>query len=385
MFIKKLSLLIVFSSFSVMALANKEAPEDKKLPSVMISKVVKKNVSPTVEHVGRVEAVNKVEVRARVEGFMLQRNFEEGNLVEEGQVLYEIEKDTYEIAVEQKKADLMSAKATLKNAEADLKRKKSLIRKKLISQADLDTAEANRDTARAAVLQAEAQLKQAELDLSYTEITTPVEGMIGISTYTVGNLISPNSDPLATVTSVDPIYVSIELSEKKLLETKKMQQENIRKGVKAIPRLVLSDGSQYGEEGEFSFLGTEVDPTSDTVKIRATFPNPDNVLLPGQFVTMMIELHSDKVLPVISQTAVQKDKDGFYVLVVDREDKIEVRRVEVGRQLKAGDWAIKSGLEEGERVVVQGLQKVKPEMKVKPVEEKAVPLNETKSATQEDA
>lgn len=357
--------------------------DGKKLPSVLVSTAVDKNVSPTFEHVGRVEAIEKVELRARVEGFLLKKDFEEGRMVEDGQVLFEIEKDTYAINVEQKKADLMSAKATLKNAEADLKRKKTLIRKNLISKADLDTAEANRDTAKASVMQAEAQLKQAELDLSYTDITSPISGMIGITTYTKGNLISPSSDPLATVTSVDPIYVSIELSEKLLQKAKKMQLDNLREGAKAVPELLLSDGTIYPETGEFTFLGTEVDPGSDTVKVRATFPNPENVLLPGQFVTVMIHLKSEEVMPVIPQSAVQKDKDGYYVLVVDKGNKIAVRRVEVGRQLKVGEWAIKSGLKAGENVVVEGLQKVKPGVEVNPVKEKEQPLEESASVKEE--
>lgn len=341
----------------------------EELPSVMVQKVVIKNVSPVFEQVGRVEAIEKVAIRARVEGFLEKRNFVEGSMVEKDQVLFNIEKDTYQIALDQKKADVMSAKATLKNASADLKRKKDLRKKNLISQADIDSAEATRDTAKAQVLLAQAALRQAELNLSYTDVVSPIKGMVGVATYTEGNLISPNSDPLATVNSVDPIYVSMELSEKNLLKAKKLELENAKKGIRAIPSLLMSDGSTYKHTGVFSFLGTEIDPSSDTVKIRATFPNPDDYLLPGQYVTVSIDMNSNEMSAVVPQQAVQKDNKGYYVLVVDKENKIEVRRVEMGRQYE-GDWAVKSGLEKDELVVTQGLQKVKADSKVNPVEEK---------------
>lgn len=371
----KRALPLIFSSV-LMSIATqpvwaekKEQSQIEQLPSVMVKKVAIKNVSPVLEQVGRVEAIEKVAIRARVEGFLQKRNFVEGSMVEKDQILFNIEKDTYQIALDQRKADVMSAKATLKNASADLKRKKDLRKKNLISQADIDTAEAARDTAKAQVLLAEAALRQAELDLSYTDVTSPIKGVIGVATYTEGNLISPSSDPLATINSVDPIYVSIELSEKSLLKAKKLEMENIEKGTKAIPSLIMSDGSIYPQKGVFSFLGTEIDPSSDTVKIRATFPNPQNYLLPGQYVTVSIDLNSDEMSAVVPQEAVQKDNKGYYVLVVDKENKVEVRRVEMGRQHE-GEWAVKSGLEKDELVITQGLQKVKANSQVNPVEEK---------------
>lgn len=365
-----LAICCISSSFlSTAQAADTNAKPKRPLPSVVVQTVDTKNVSPEIKQSGRVEAIQTVDLRARVEGFLLKRNFVEGTMVKEGDVLFNIEKDTYQIALKEREADLMSAKATLKNNAADLERKKDMLKKDLISQSDVDAAEAARDTATAQVKLSQAALEQAKLNLSYTDVVSPIDGVIGIANYTKGNLVKTTSDPLATITSVDPIYVSVEIGEKKLLQTRNLQMQNGDENLKAVPTLVLSDGTTYNHKGEFTYMGPEVDMTSNTVKVRATFPNPEHTLRPGQYVTVSIGLNKQNILPVVPQESVQKDKKGYFVLVVDADSKIEERRVDVGRQID-GDWAIKSGLKKGEQVVVQGLQKVRPDMKVNVVEAK---------------
>ena len=346
---------------SLPLLAQDAAP----LPSVTVAKVVRKDITPKFSYIGRVEAADTVELRARVEGFLEQQHFQEGRYVQAGDLLFTIEKAPYQVVVEQRKADLAGAEANLKNARADLSRKQELVQKKLVSQAELDAAIAIEAVAEAAVLQAKAALQSAELDLSYTDIHSPIDGQISRARYSIGNLVGPGSEPLATVTRVDPVYVTIGVSDKDLIEARRqgIDLDNPR----VAPFLTLADGSRYPHDGEFDYLDTQVNRSTDTVTARAVFANSDKVLLPGQFVTVNVQQKEPVAALAIPQAAMQRDQQGYFVLVVNRADKVEVRRVEAGRQIDS-EWVINSGLAQGERVIVQGVQKVRPDMLVNPVE-----------------
>jgi membrane fusion protein (multidrug efflux system) len=337
-----------------------EAP----IPSVVVASVVKRDLTPSFQYVGRVEAFERVELRARVEGFLEERQFREGSEVKAGDLLFVLEKEPYQVVVDQRAADLAGARANLENQSSDLARKQALEKKKVVSEAVLDTATASQAGATAAVQQAEAALRRAELDLSYTEIRSPIDGRISRARYSVGNLVGPSSEPLATVTRLDPVYVTIAVSEKDLIEVR-------RQGIdienpKVAPSLVLSDGSAYEEPGRFDYLDPEVSESTDTIGVRAVFDNPDRILLPGQFVTVIVRLKEPVAALTVPQAAVQKDQEGYFVLVVDRADTVEMRRVRTGRQVDTS-WVVTDGLAEGERVIVQGIQKVRPDMKVSPV------------------
>ena len=253
----------------------------------------------------------------------------------------------------------------MKNSEAELKRSKQLRSKGAASKSELELAEANRDQAKAKVMQAQAGLDSANLNLKYTEIVSPITGKISKANFSVGNLISTTSGTLATIVKTDPIYVELNISEKLMIEARK-QGLNLENPPVA-PTLVLSDGSVYEHQGEFEFVSPEVNRNTDTVLIRATFPNKDGVLLPGEFVHVRIEQKEQQPIVAIPQSAVQKDKDGYYVLIVDREDKVEVRKVQLGRQ-EAGQWEVSAGLNIGERIITEGLQKVQPGIQVNAVE-----------------
>lgn len=340
------------------------AQQNAEPPSVIVASAERRDITPSFSYLGRVEAVDTVELRARVAGFLEKRNFREGTEIKAGEVLFEIEKDTYEITVQQRTADLAGAKATLANAEADFKRKETLVKRKTASEASLDTARATLGTARASVQQAQAALRAAKLDLSYTDVMSPIDGKISRARYSVGNYLDTTSESLATVVSLDPIYVTIAVSEKQLIEARR-QGIDLDNPIVA-PSLILSDGSPYGPPGQFDFLDTQVNTGTDTITARAVFPNSERLLLPGQFVTVIVRQKVPVSAVVIPQASVQEDQQGYFVLVVDRSDKVEVRRVELGEQTET-EWIVQDGLGEGERVIVQGLQKVQPEMLVNPV------------------
>ena len=355
---------VTASLLAAMAAGTATAQTASNAPSVVVAEAERRDVTPRFFYVGRVEAVETVELVARVEGFLERRDFREGGHVEKGELLFLIEPAPYRIAVEQREADLAGARATLKNAEEDFARKETLVERKTLARSALGEARAALGTARAAVQQAQAALRRARLDLSYTEVISPIAGQIGQAAYSVGAFVRPGDGALATVTSTDPIHVTIAVPEKDLIEAR-------RQGIDledppVAPSLTLSDGSAYEHAGEFDYLDPSVDRATDTLLARALFPNPEGVLLPGQFVTVIVRQKQPVSAVVIPQAAVQKDQRGHFVLVVDRADRAGIRRVVLDEATGTG-WIVSEGLVEGERVVVQGLQKLRPDMVVNPV------------------
>jgi len=353
----KLLLSITLSFLSLQLWAN--------VPAVVISPVKMQNITPQFEYVGRVEAIEKVELKARVNGYLLKKHFNEGFDVEKDQPLLSIEQAPYLTIVKQRQADLASAKASRTNAQAALKRNLDLRKRGAVSAADLDQAEANKLVAEAQVLQAKAALEAAELDLSYTEISSPINGKISRLLITEGNLVG-NNQTLATVTNMDPIYVTMSVSEKNMLDARR-QGINL-KNPPVQPILRLSDGSMYPQKGEFDYVDTSVNLQTDTILIRAQFPNPNGLLLPGEFVHVLVEPKEKQQAPVVAQSAVQKDQQGYFVLVVGQDNMVELRRVQLGQQQEGG-WVVESGLVPGEQVIVSGLQKVRPGTAVNPSQE----------------
>jgi membrane fusion protein (multidrug efflux system) len=340
--------------------------EDKPLPAVIVHTVTTTDLTPTFKLVGRIEATERVNLLARVSGFLEERLFTEGRDIEAGQTLFRIEKANYEIALKQAEADLASANAGLKNAQTNLNRTVQLRKKKAISQSQVDQAVADRDQAKAQVLKADAGLSKAKLNLSYTEIRSPFSGRIGKAEFSVGDLISPESGKLATVVKIDEVYVEMAVSEKLMLDAR-------RKGIDldnppVAPRLMLSDGSVYEQAGSFDFISPEVDRNTDTITLRANFPNPNYILLPGEFVHVEIKRKQSETGIQIPQSAVQRDREGYFVLLVNNENSVVMTRVEMGPQIE-GKWQVLNGLSVGDQVITEGLQKVKPGIPVNAVEE----------------
>ena len=343
-----------------------EAQSPAQAPSVVVAPVERREVTPSFLYAGRVEAAETVGLVARVEGFLERRTFREGGDVGKGEVLFLIEQAPYRIAVEEREADLAGARASLENAEKDFKRKEALVARRSGAQSSVDQARAALGLARASVLQAKAALGRAELNLSYTEVASPIAGQVSRAAYSSGSFVGPGSGALATVTSVDPIHVTIPVAEKDLLEAR-------RRGIDlddppVAPSLRLSDGSTYEHAGRFDYLDPGVDRTTDTVLSRAVFPNPDRLLLPGQFVTVVVRLKTPVRVLVVPQASVQRDRLGYFVIAVDRANRAEMRRVTLGDK-DGTDWIVTDGLAEGERIVVRGLRKVRPDSTVNPVDD----------------
>jgi membrane fusion protein (multidrug efflux system) len=327
-----------------------------------VVEVTPQDVTPTAQFVGRVVAIDQVDLRARVQGFLEQRLFTEGQHVKQGDLLYVIEQPPFQAQVEEAQADVARAEASVAETKATLERVQEASASGAVSKQEVDQATANDQRAQAEVLGAKAQLQIAELNLSYTEITSPIDGRIGLTTYTIGNLVGPDSGTLATIVSEDPIYVTFPVSSRIRLE---VREEAVAKGHPGhfVVRAQLPDGSTYAHPGKVDFLNIEADQTTDTITVRAEFPNPEHLLVAGQFVNVTVEREKPEERLVVPQPALQLDQAGSYVLLVNSQDEVEQRRVQTG-QAYEGNLVVETGLQAGDRVIVEGIQKVRPGVKV---------------------
>lgn len=338
------------------------APPAMPPTAVLVAPVVKAEVRSQVEHVGRVVAVDTVDLRARVEGFLTERAFREGEDVAAGTLLFQIERAPYQTAVDTAAARVVEAKAEVARTRKDHDRARQLFGNGNVSQKTLDQALADRDRAAATLDAREAELRKAGLDLGYTRIVAPFAGRIGRSTYSVGNLVGPGSEVLATLVKLDPIHVVFNVSERAYLDYLQRSEQAPRGGKAAlpsVPRLTLANGFAYPQPGRFDFVDNRVDPTTGTIAVRAVFANPDRLLVPGLYVGVVVEAAEARPTLLVPQAAVQEDQGGRFVLVVAAGNTAEVRRVETGDRVGL-NWAITAGLSEGEQVIYEGIQKVRP-------------------------
>jgi membrane fusion protein (multidrug efflux system) len=357
-----------------------QAPEEQvgEPPAVGVVEVSEQKVNPFFEFVGKIRAKESVALRARVTGFLESREFKEGAEVEAGQVLFKIEPERYQASLAQTEAELAAAEASLNRAKVDAARYSELAKTKNVSQQKVDEADAEVLVQEAAVQTAKAAIKQAQLDVDYTQVTAPIAGRIDVASYTVGNLLGPDSGVLATINMMDPINVVFSISEIGYLDLVAADLEVQKAGEDVpeyshVPLLRLPNGTLYEHPGEFDFVDNKIDEKTGTVLIRAEFANPDKLLLPGQFVTVVIERKEAKDAIVIPQAAVLTDQGGHYVLLVNDEDKVEVRRIETEQRFGA-NWSLSKGLQAGERIVLYGAQKVRPGIEVKPELTEATPV-----------
>ena len=333
-------------------------------PAVGVRPVVTKGVSQSFEFVGRIKAMEKVELRARVEGF-LQRvlfregQFREGQDVKAGDLLYQIEKVQYQALVDQAKANLAAAKAELLHDQLEYNRQLDLSKRQYSPQSQVDQLKATMDSGEAKVMQMKAALTQAEVNLDYTDIRSPIDGRIGRTAYTVGNLVNPASGVLATIVSQDPIYVLFPVSVRDLETIREARRKEGGGLAKIDIRLRLSNGQDYPHPGVWNLTDPQVDQQTDSLIMRASIPNPERTLTDGQFVTAIIHERKEEPRLVVPQSALQVDQSGYYVLVVTDQHKVEQRRVQTGPNLGT-DVVVTSGVREGENVIVDGIQKVRP-------------------------
>ncbi|MDE1994699.1 MAG: efflux RND transporter periplasmic adaptor subunit, partial [Rhizobiaceae bacterium] len=275
-------------------------------PSVGVFSVPVQDVSPKHEFVGRVEAVNAVDIRSRIEGFLDQRLFNEGQLVKKDQDLFLMDKRSLEISLEDAKAALASAQASLADAQRQVARNQSLS-SQTVSRATLEQSQTAVETGQANLLSAQARVDQAELNLSYTRITSPIDGRIGAAELSVGSFVSGSSTTLARVVEMDPIRVVFSVSDRSILELRAAAGDIGKEELASRyqPTLRLSNGQPYKEPGKIEFFGNEIDPATGTLAIRTLFPNPDALLIPGQFVTVVVSEAEKTLRPVVPLGAVQ--------------------------------------------------------------------------------
>jgi membrane fusion protein, multidrug efflux system len=336
----------------------KAAPPPPK-PAVGVQPAAMKGVNRSFEFVGRIKAVNQVDLRARVEGFLEKILFREGQDVKAGDLLYQIEKVQFQAAVDQAKANLASAQALVINDQLQYDRQAQLVKDQFSPQSRVDQLKAALDSDKAKVLQAQAALTQAEVNLDYTDIRAPVDGRIGRTAYTLGNLVNPASGVLATIVSQDPIYVLFPVSVRDLENIRAARRQENGDLAKIDIRVRLPNGDEYPQRGVWNLTDPQVNQQTDTLIMRAIIPNPDRRLIDGQFVTAVIKERREQPRLVVPQAALQIDQSGYYALVVDGEHKVEQRRVQTGPDLGT-DVVVTSGVQEGDKVIVDGVQKVRP-------------------------
>jgi membrane fusion protein (multidrug efflux system) len=336
-------------------------------PAVTVVKVASADVKPTASFTGRVEAMFKVDLRARVDGFLEKRLFREGADVKEGELLLTIEKGLYQAAVDQANAGIATAEATLKLGDIEVGRQSELVQRNSGTQAKLDDVTAKQGEARGNLLAQKATLEKAQLQLSYTDIAAPIAGRIGRANISVGNFVGPNSGILATIVSQDPIYVSFPVTQREILAVRK--EQGTASHAEFVIYVQLADGTRYQHTGKLDFLDVTVNQGTDTVQVRATFPNPNRILVDGQLVNVVAELGKGESTLQIPQQALQLDQSGVFVLIVDKDNKVQVRRVETGQAVGTTISVLK-GLNAGDLVISEGIQKVRPGQVVQATEAK---------------
>ncbi|WP_051221556.1 efflux RND transporter periplasmic adaptor subunit [Neptunomonas japonica] len=338
-------------------------------PSVIVADVISQQITGGTVFIGRTHATEKVDLIARVQGFLKAKHFAEGSSVKKGDVLYEVETERYDAQVAQSKAKVAADRAKQTEATLQLKRLRALSKKRLASRQDLDAAVASEQAARAGVQESKAKLQDTELNLSYTKIIAPFSGQIGAAAVDVGNLVGPESGVLATIIDLSEMDVTINISDTQYLAFTKLTAQRAEEGkaeLNIVPKLILADGSEYAQEGVVRFIGNEVEAATGTIPLTIRFPNPTQLLRPGLFVTVNMSSAETEALLTVPQSSVQTGQGGYSVLVVGADNKVEQRVIQLGERT-GNDWIVVAGLKIGERIIVEGLQKAKPGRTVNPV------------------
>ena len=358
--------VVVFSSLLLLAACGEKpqqgGPGDMKVP-VRVVTVQPKATEIVAELPGRVEAIKDAQIRARVNGIVNEINFTQGSDVKAGQLLFTIDPAPYRAARDQAAAQLQRAQADAKSARLLAQRYAKLIKANAISRQDYDNATAAAGQADANVAAAKAALQAADIDLGYTKVDSPITGRIGKSLVTEGALVSASSaTQLATVQQLDRVYIDLTRSTTELAQLRRALASGVLEQTPegdAKAEAVLEDGTAYDKTGKLLFSGVTVDPTTGQVNLRAEFPNPDQILLPGMYVRVRLQQGIDEKALLVPQQALQRTADGLSSLMIVKEGKVHVVPVTTGAGVN-GQWIINKGLSAGDVVIVEGFQKVRP-------------------------
>ncbi len=346
----------------IAAISGSSSAQEPAAPAVPVSTVAARlePVAQTMGFTGRIQAVERVSVTARITGYLEAILFKEGDLVKEGQPLYRIEQGLFKAAVEQAEGALAGSKASKKLAKVELDRANQLLATTYGTPQKRDQAVAADENAAAAILTSEANLDTAKINLGYTDIKSPIAGRIGRTNITKGNVVSPSSGILTTVVSQDPMYVVFPVSQREFLDARKEGDGGGAGGGAGRIEVTVrfSDGSVYSHKGRVNFIDVSVDQATDTVLVRASIPNPDDILIDGQFVRVSLDTGAPVEKVVVPQAALLADQQGPYVFAVEN-GKAVIRRVKLGEDVGA-NISIDSGLKAGELVIVEGIQGIRP-------------------------
>jgi RND family efflux transporter MFP subunit len=348
-------------------------------PKVDVAIPVQRAVTRYLEATGNTAPIKSVDLVARVQGFLESIDYKDGDFVKEGTTLFTIEPETYKLKLEQAKAAEVGAQATVKQAEADFKRQSDLVARQAVSQATLDTSTSTRDNAQAGLQQAQVNTRIAEINYGYTKVTAPFDGVVSAHLVSVGELVGAASPTqLATIVALDPIYVNFNVNERDVL---RVRAEARRRGLtsadlKQFPiEIGLQTEDGYPHVGNLDYASPTLNQSTGTLAVRGVVSNPNRVLLPGFFVRVRVPIDQQKDALLIPDTAIGSDQSGRYVLVVNGDNVVEQRKVQIGA-LDAGVRVIENGLKADDRVVIAGLLRVIPGQKVDPQLQKLAPYSE---------
>jgi membrane fusion protein (multidrug efflux system) len=355
-----LSATLIFASL-FLSCSRKPPQPPANAPEVLVTTVTPQDVPRVLERVATLDGFINANINAQVQGYIVSRDYQEGSVVKKGDLLFQIDPRPFEAALAQAKGTLAKDKANQVKADADEKRAMDLFNKKVISDQERDTATAAADSTRANVEADEAAVKQAEINLGYTKITAPIDGVVGFANNQVGDLVGPSTGPLTTMSQIDPIKAVVTAGEGPFTDFVSRHPDATERNayIKSLDfDLILGNGELYPQKGKFYALDRSLDPKTGSIRYYVTFPNPGNILRPGQFGNVRFVADMKKGAMVIPQEAVNELQGNYQVAVVDQNNKVSIRPVKMGERIGAM-WEVTEGLKPGGRVVVQGGQKVR--------------------------
>jgi RND family efflux transporter MFP subunit len=347
--------------FFAMGCSRKQAQVQPDAPEVLVTTVTPRDVPRVLERVATLDGFINANINAQVQGYIVSRDYQEGSSVKKGDLLFQIDPRPFEAALAQAKGTLAKDKANQVKSDADEKRAIDLFNKKVISDQERDTAIAAAQAARANIEADEAAVQQTELNLGYTKIASPIDGVAGIATAQVGDLVGPSSGTLATVSQLDPIKAIVNAGEGPFTDFISRHPDPLERAkyVKGLQfDLILSNDSVYPDKGKFYALDRNLDPRTGSIRYEVTFPNPGGRLRPGQFGKVRFVADMKKGAMVIPQEAVSELQGSYQVAVVDQDNKVSIRPVNMGERIGAM-WEVTDGLKPGDKVVVEGIQKAR--------------------------
>lgn len=334
------------------------------MPSVTMDEIQEAKVIKEIEAPGRIVSKYRVDVLARIDGYLTKSYFNEGDFVKKGQTLFQIEPQEYLYDVEKVRANITNTKAQLSYADKQLKRAEILIKKDYIAKAQYDELLSNRDSLRAQLSMYQAELKDAQRNFNYTRVKAPVDGQVGMINVTVGNFVNVSVGALTTIFSTNPIYVTFPINSKEYILLTKVDPVDVKRKVE----LIFPTGEKYKFTGIQDFHSNVIDESTGTITMRATFPNTEGKLINGEFVKVKMYSASPVNVPIVPQTAVMENPQGKYVYTLDEKNIPQIKTIKTLGQYK-NNWIVLEGLQKGDKIITGGLQKVIPDQEVKIVEQ----------------